>query len=213
MKKCNLKNNDYLSPCGRESQSGRSMIEMLGVLAIIGVLSVGGIAGYSKAMMKYRINKTIEQITLIAGNIRTFFAPQGNYAGLDNEKVIRKAKLIPEEMIEYYVEGPGISIDYEGTIKSIINPFDGAFIIHTEEDYRAFGFSLTNIPEEACIELLSNDWTELNVTHFCHSGPPVCITPKADFDKILTLCEKAKDSYLFLFFELKNELPGDGSWL
>ena len=28
------------------NQSGRSMIEMLGVLAIIGVLSVGGIAGY-----------------------------------------------------------------------------------------------------------------------------------------------------------------------
>ena len=31
---------------------GRSMVEMLGVLAIIGVLSVGAIAGYSKAMMK-----------------------------------------------------------------------------------------------------------------------------------------------------------------
>ena len=29
------------------NESGRSMIEMLGVLAIIGVLSVGGIAGYS----------------------------------------------------------------------------------------------------------------------------------------------------------------------
>ena len=27
------------------AQSGRSMVEMLGVLAIIGVLSVGGIAG------------------------------------------------------------------------------------------------------------------------------------------------------------------------
>ena len=36
---------------------GRSMIEMLGVLAIIGVLSVGGIAGYSKAMEKFKINK------------------------------------------------------------------------------------------------------------------------------------------------------------
>ena len=34
------------------NEKGRSMIEMLGVLAIIGVLSVGGIAGYSKAMMK-----------------------------------------------------------------------------------------------------------------------------------------------------------------
>ena len=42
-------------------EKGRSMIEMLGVLAIIGVLSVGGIAGYSKAMEKFKINKTIEQ--------------------------------------------------------------------------------------------------------------------------------------------------------
>ena len=42
----------------KKSQFGRSMIEMLGVLAIIGVLSVGGIAGYSKAMMKFKINKT-----------------------------------------------------------------------------------------------------------------------------------------------------------
>ena len=30
------------------NENGRSMVEMLGVLAIIGVLSVGGIAGYSR---------------------------------------------------------------------------------------------------------------------------------------------------------------------
>ena len=40
----------------RVVQSGRSMIEMLGVLAIIAVLSVGGIAGYSKALMKWKSN-------------------------------------------------------------------------------------------------------------------------------------------------------------
>ena len=39
------------------NQFGRSMVEMLGVLAIIGVLSVGSIAGYSKAMFKYKMNK------------------------------------------------------------------------------------------------------------------------------------------------------------
>ena len=33
-----------------KAQSGRSMIETLGVLAIIGVLSVGGLVGYSQAM-------------------------------------------------------------------------------------------------------------------------------------------------------------------
>ncbi len=39
------------------AQCGRSMIEMLGVLAIIGVLSVGGIAGYSKAIREYKSNQ------------------------------------------------------------------------------------------------------------------------------------------------------------
>ncbi len=47
------------------SQSGRSMIEMLGVLAIIGVLSVGGIAGYSKAMEQFKINKIIQDYNML----------------------------------------------------------------------------------------------------------------------------------------------------
>ena len=48
--------------------SGRSMVEMLGVLAIIGVLSVGAIAGYSKAMMKYRLNKHAEDFNMLLNN-------------------------------------------------------------------------------------------------------------------------------------------------
>ena len=43
-------------------QCGRSMIEMLGVLAIIGVLSVGGIAGYTKAMETIKSNQQREAI-------------------------------------------------------------------------------------------------------------------------------------------------------
>ena len=51
----------------RKNQSGRSMIEMLGVLAIIAVLSVGGIAAYTKAMGEYRWNKALEQWNSIIG--------------------------------------------------------------------------------------------------------------------------------------------------
>ena len=47
----------------KQNQFGRSMIEMLGVLAIVGVLSVGGIAGYSKAMEKFKVNKLVEEYT------------------------------------------------------------------------------------------------------------------------------------------------------
>ena len=53
----------------RQGEVGKSMIEMLGVLAIIGVLSVGGIAGYSKAMEKFKINKTIEQYSYLTAGL------------------------------------------------------------------------------------------------------------------------------------------------
>ena len=158
MRNFEIKNNDSLAPCGRESQSGRSMIEMLGVLAIIGVLSVGGIAGYSKAMMKYRINKTIEQITLIAGNIRTFYSTQKTYAGLDSttadgRKIIQKAKLIPDEMLE-------IS---DGTISKIMDIFGNEIKIgiadrFSDNDSRAFYMFFKKMPSEACIELGSHNW-------------------------------------------------------
>ncbi|MBR6674664.1 MAG: hypothetical protein IKL32_01935, partial [Alphaproteobacteria bacterium] len=47
-------------------ESGRSMVEMLGTLAIIGVLSIGGIAGYKYGMDKYRANQTVNDIMLRA---------------------------------------------------------------------------------------------------------------------------------------------------
>ncbi len=49
-----------------KNESGRSMVEMLGVLAIIGVLSIGGIAGYTTAMNRYRANEVIDYATKYA---------------------------------------------------------------------------------------------------------------------------------------------------
>ena len=50
----------------KKSQSGRSMVEMLGVLAIIGVLSVGGIAGYSLSMRRHRANQVADVVSKFA---------------------------------------------------------------------------------------------------------------------------------------------------
>ena len=55
----------FMPQAFRNAQSGRSMVEMLGVLAIIGVLSVGAIGGYSYGMDKYRANQTINDIMLM----------------------------------------------------------------------------------------------------------------------------------------------------
>ena len=191
----------------KNNESGRSMIEMLGVLAIIGVLSVGGIAGYSKAMQKYRINKTIEQITLIAGNVRTFFASQGNYEGLDSstddgKKIIQKAKLVPDEM-------------WDGNyIKDV---WGNMLYMHGETP--SFFINLGEISESDCIELGTQDWTNLNLagislsdidpdkydfkylgicpestsTIFCAKDIPVVV------DKVVTACSGGNKSLYFVF--------------
>ena len=144
--------------CRISNQDGRSMIEMLGVLAIIGVLSVGGIAGYSKAMMKFKINKTIDQISQISQNIRTLYARQRNYASLtingwSNYKILYKANLAPKEMFEG-----------SGTNYTMTNAFGGEVWIQssskTNNDNggdKAFTISM-HVPEEACIELATQDW-------------------------------------------------------
>ena len=75
-------------------QIGRSLIEMIGVLAIVGVLSVGGIAGYSAAMDKLKLNKYATDINIMVMNYKLltinektitsiknkYYVPEGLYA-------------------------------------------------------------------------------------------------------------------------------------
>ena len=73
---------------------GRSMIEMLGVLAIIGVLSVGGIAGYSKAMEKFKVNKAIEEYSNFIFGMLEHLSDYQNLTQVDDGKQISLANTI-----------------------------------------------------------------------------------------------------------------------
>ena len=54
-----------------ENENGRSMIEMLGVLAIIGVISIGAIGGYTYGMNRYRANEILDGANKRAYTIST----------------------------------------------------------------------------------------------------------------------------------------------
>ena len=141
-------------------QSGRSMIEMLGVLAIIGVLSVGGLVGYSKAMERYRVNETMNQISYIVHNTRDLFKTQPNlYGSMDfvytkmsvanytNRILADKTKLFPTSLVK----------------NGYKNMFGGNIYLYStggvaSNDNKAFILGFVNIPQEACIEIVTRDW-------------------------------------------------------
>ena len=131
-------------------QSGRSMIEMLGVLAIIGVLSVGGIAGYSKAMAKYKQNKLGDQISMLITNIRTLYGNSQNYKDLDTEAAIDMGA-VDKEM--HVTTSSGVATG----IKNVYNSAASVFVKAASGD-QSFYLIVTNLPSAACTYLASSDW-------------------------------------------------------
>ena len=59
----------FLKKSANKNDKGRTMMEMLGTLSVVGVLSVSGIIGYSYAMDRYRANQTINDIKLRSASI------------------------------------------------------------------------------------------------------------------------------------------------
>ena len=136
----------------RNNEQGRSMIEMLGVLAIVGVLSVGGIAGYSKAMGKFKTNKLIDQINMVTTNVRTLYATQPNYHGLTTD-LARDVNLIPSEM---YVAGEEqVNNAFGGSLQLVASRANAD---DNENGEKGYIISVDNIPSSACVSIVTTDW-------------------------------------------------------
>jgi len=131
----------------KNNQSGRSMVEMLGVLAIIGVLSVGGISGYSKAMAKYKLTKAQDQITMLLMNIRAAYATSPNYNGLDSPTVV-SYNLVPGEMI-----------NGSGSNTVLYGAFGGKVEVKAiSGNTNFFYITIHGLGKEACRSLATSDW-------------------------------------------------------
>lgn len=72
----------------KELQSGRSMIEMLGVLAIIGVLSIGGLYAYRQAMGRYWLNEALRLLTEVDFSVKDFCDDNIGRCSMENSSEI-----------------------------------------------------------------------------------------------------------------------------
>ena len=142
----------------KKLESGRSMIEMLGVLAIIGVLSVGGIAGYSKAMTKFKTNKVADNVAMIVTNIRTLYAQQKTYTGLENKTAVQMG-VVPDELITNASAGT-LTNAFLGSVHigaGKVSGMDGETGT-SAGTARGFYVIMNGLPKEACVTLATNDW-------------------------------------------------------
>lgn len=153
------------------------MIEMLGVLAIIGVLSVGGLAGYSKMMSQYRINASLEQVAMIASKLSAYGSGANSYDGLTNATALKLGAPVTET-----------------------NPFGGeieikpSMITQNGTDTQAYVITFGSLSEEACIVLGSSSWGNVRNSSFIGLGVGSS-SKKDDIEKALYLgCSKGSDS-------------------
>ncbi len=206
---------------------GRSMIEMLGVLAIIGVLSVGGIAGYSKAMEEYKLDKALGEYSGIV------------YGLLEHQDSIKKSQpdqqtgivdimlavnLIPNSWTKF--NSMGLHDAYGNEIYFYTNLSDWSKKIYfdlylggktTNADSKTVS---ANFSEKLCVKLFDtlakplhhaidhagiSSWNGENSTRF--AGDSTCSTGKkcladatlSDFLNACRLCDKANTYCNFAF--------------
>lgn len=133
------------------NQHGRSMIEMLGVLAIVGVLSIGGISQYSKAMTKYKLNRFIEQYNFIFNLIATDMdkwrrSKTDSFYSLSELWINMEA--VPSDMIK----------EDKGKHGDLVDIFGNTFYVRKYKPYIAMNIFMNNNAyiRNACTVLYNN---------------------------------------------------------
>ena len=183
----------------KSHQSGRSMIEMLGVLAIIGVLSIGGIAGYSKAMEKHNINKLKDQLSTIVANLTMVLANGRDSAQITSTSVAKALNILPSEMV--------IS-------NGCRHALGGNCYVGPGGPKGNFTLRFADLPKSACIELVtfytpSNGMVAINsrnniwgTAETCNTedGSPNCLQKKKrTLDEAIQECRGEKNAVVFSF--------------
>ena len=119
---------NQLKQAENQSQSGRSMVEMLGVLAIIGVLSIGGIAGYRWGMDKHVSNQILYEMNLNSAQL-AMLLQKGNSDGVTLSLGSPYDDAEPKYRTVDYGFDYGCEEEVEGELHKCFNPDETGYFI------------------------------------------------------------------------------------
>lgn len=137
------------------NQSGRSMTEMLGVLAIMGIITYGAISGINYGMTSYRVNKLYIEVGEIINDIQDMYT---TVYGRNNFQ-----DLCCDNTINDYTDCNGKTGSCQGLIKNdILNPNSKGIKIEIADNELTVTVQTKN--SDLCDRLKDMDWDSQSIT-------------------------------------------------
>ena len=159
-----------------QDESGRSMVEMLGVLSIMGVIMYGAVAGINFGIDMYKINATYNEVEELAQSIVDLYSWSKTYKALSN-KIICENDIYPLPC---------------GGSYTLTNEWGGNVCVGPITEGTEFQITYTYVPYIACERLKTQEFRNViiqnalecqdggsNTITFCSTGTPKndCTTP------------------------------------
>jgi prepilin-type N-terminal cleavage/methylation domain-containing protein len=153
----------------QKSQSGRSMIEMLAVLMIIGVLSVGALAGLTQVNRKFNAVKMHNDMHSISAEVVNLYSWQRSYP--DSNQAGFQATLCREEVFPDGCDENNVAY----------NPFGGVYTVTTDTNvnsptFQTLTITTDNLPESVCKDLEIQEWLYVIGEPECTTGTSFSVT-------------------------------------
>lgn len=118
-------------------ESGRSMIEMLGVLAIMGVLTVGAIGLISTAMRTQKRNTVNEEVLQMVTGVRQLLGEYDDFSHIDNTTI-------------FGAIGMSAKNPYGGTYELAVDPANS----------RQFVVTINGLSRNDCEYFITKAWSD-----------------------------------------------------
>ena len=144
-----------------QTESGRSLVEMLGVLTIIGILGAGAISSLNFGMESMRVGTLFNEVEATAQHVRDLYSWNREYPGPDAQNKMN-SKICNNNVFDTDCKDNKAVVDPPwGELQVLVG--SGKKEANGEEfgNGEYFTIKLTGIPETACTRLLSYEWTNV----------------------------------------------------
>ena len=132
----------------KKSESGRSMVELVGVLAIMGMISAAAFLLINSGMASQKRTIVIDDVAKIVSGVRTLYADYDDLSGLNGADAMAA--------MEINENGP-----FDGTTYSVAKD---------SSDNANFVVTISGLPDDECVILGERYWAD-SVGHTeCNSG-------------------------------------------